>query len=204
MAMLGIVSIATYFATFAPAFFYRTDPLTLARLIPFQLEMYHRQTQVLPPHTYQSAWWTWPLDLRPIWYLYEPADGAQRGILLLGNPVIMWGGLVAVLACLWAWARDRNVALGAIAGLWIASVAMWAVVPKSLGFYYYYYLSSIWLPIAIAAAFAHFSPPRLRYADEAFLTLAAAAFVHFYPIIAATALSGPGAFRDWMWLSSWP
>ncbi|HVF94692.1 MAG TPA: glycosyltransferase family 39 protein [Sphingomonas sp.] len=203
LAVLGGASILTYFATFAPAFFYAHDPMTLGKLVPFQADMYRQQTQILPPHSYQSSWWTWPLDLRPIWYLYEPADGAQRGILLLGNPAIMWGGLVAVLACLWAWARDRNVALGALAGLWIASIGIWAIIPKSLGFFYYYYLSSIWLPIVIAAAFAHFGQRRWRYADEAFLTLAAALFVHFYPIIAATALAGPGSFRRWMWLSSW-
>ncbi len=70
IAILGVASVVTYFSTFAPAFFYRSDPLTLSRLLPFQLEMYRQQTQILPPHTYQSGWWTWPLDIRPIWYLY--------------------------------------------------------------------------------------------------------------------------------------
>ena len=203
LATLGLASVGTYLATFAPAFFYATDPITPARLIPYQLDMYHQQTQVLPPHTYQSAWYSWPLDLRPIWYLYEPVDGAQRGILMIGNPVVMWGGLVAVLACLWGWARHRSTALGVIAWLWIASVAMWAIIPKSIGFFYYYYLSSIWLAIAIAAALDRFARGRLRYLDEAAVTLAAMLFVHFYPILAATALSGPHAFHRWMWLPSW-
>ena len=50
------------------------NPLSIATLLPFQLDIYHQQTQVLSAHTYQSDWWTWPLDLRPIWYLYEPVD----------------------------------------------------------------------------------------------------------------------------------
>ncbi|WP_375422094.1 phospholipid carrier-dependent glycosyltransferase [uncultured Sphingomonas sp.] len=204
LAILGLASVGTYLATFAPAFFYATEPMTLAKLIPYQLDIYHQQTQVLPPHTYQSAWYSWPLDLRPIWYLYEPVDGAQRGILMLGNPVVIWGGLVAVLACLWGWARHRSTGLGAIAWIWIASVAMWAIIPKSLGFFYYYYLSSIWLAIAIAAALDRFGRGRLRYLDEAAVTLAAMLFVHFYPILAATALPGPSAFQRWMWLSTWP
>ena len=204
LAILGVASVGTYLATFTPAFYYATEPMTLAKLIPYQLDIYHQQTQVLPPHTYQSAWYSWPLDLRPFWYLYEPVDGAQRGILMLGNPVVMWGGLIAVLACLWAWARHRSTALGAIAWLWIASVAMWAIIPKSLGFFYYYYLSSIWLSIAIAAALDRFGRGRLRCLDEVAVTLAAMLFVHFYPILAATALSGPSAFQRWMWLSTWP
>jgi dolichyl-phosphate-mannose-protein mannosyltransferase len=131
---LGAVSIAAYFTTFAPAFFYAADPLTFADLLPFQRAMYAQQTQVLPHHPYQSAWWSWPLMIRPIWYLYERADGAQRGILLLGNPAVLWGGLVAVAASAWAGMRGDGRML-ATAGLWAFSLAIWALIPKSLGFF---------------------------------------------------------------------
>lgn len=201
LGALGAVSIATYFTTFLPAFFYRQDPMTLAGLIPFQRTMYRYQTQILPAHTYQSSWWSWPLDLRPIWYLYEPADGAVRGVLMIGNPVVMWGGLIAVVACLWAFVRRRDATLGAAAGLWIGSLLIWAVIPKSLGFFYYYYLSSIWLCVALAAAFARGKPG--RYWDETLLALAVGVFLHFHPILSAAALSSPTAFSRWMWLSSW-
>ncbi len=203
LALLGVISIAVYLMTFAPAFFYASEPLRWNTLIPFQLTMYGQQTQVLPPHTYQSSWWTWPLDRRPIWYLYEVVDGAQRGILLVGNPAVMWGGLAAVAACAIGWVRTRDVRPGAAAGLWIAGFAIWPAIPKSLGFFYYYYLPSIWLAIAIAVAFDHWRD-RLRYWDEAFLMLTAGLFIHFYPILSAAPLSGPRAFERWMWFSTWP
>ncbi len=38
----------------------------------------------------------------------------------------------------------------AVAGLWIASYAMWILIPKSLGFFYYYYLPSIFLALPLA------------------------------------------------------
>ena len=202
LALLGATAALVYLATFWPAFLYAREPLTLARLLPFQIEMYRQQTQILPPHTYQSTWWTWPLDLRPIWYLYEPADGAQRGVLMLGNPAVMWGGLVAVVACLAAWLRDGDARAGGVALLWVGSIAMWAIIPKSLGFFYYYYLSSIWLALAIAAMFDHWRV-RLRYWDEGFLALTGVMFVHFYPILSAAALRGPTAFRHWTWFASW-
>lgn len=199
---LAIVSAGVYLLTFWPAFFYREDPLTPGRLLGFQLDMYRQQTQVLPPHPYQSNWWSWAFDGRPIWYLYEPVDGAQRGILMIGNPVVLWGGLIAVLACLWAWLRDRDHRAGAVVAIWIGSYAMWAIIPKSLGFYYYYYLSSIWLALVIAAAFDHWRA-RVNYWDEAFLVVAAVLFIHFYPIIAAAPLAGPQSFNRWMWFKSW-
>lgn len=198
---LGLGSAGAYLLTFLPAFFYAERPLTPATLLPFQLEMLAEQTQVLPPHIYQSAWWSWPLDLRPIWYLYEPVDGAQRGVLMIGNPAVMWGGLVAVALCGWSWARERSAALGGIAALWLCSWGMWALIPKSLGFFYYYYLPSLWLPLAIAGAFHRYD--RGRGWDEAFLALAGGLFLWFWPIISAAPLSGPGAFQHWMWFDSW-
>jgi dolichyl-phosphate-mannose--protein O-mannosyl transferase len=201
--LLAVGASATYLLTFAPAFFYATEPLTLATLLPFQATMYGQQTQVLPPHTYQSSWWTWALDMRPIWYLYEPVDGVQRGVLMVGNPAVMWGGLVAVAACLGGWLGRRDVKLGAAAALWIGSYLVWAIIPKSLGFFYYYYLPSIWLPVVIAAAFHRFDDGRLRGWDETFLLLSAILFAWFYPILSASALSGPQAFLRWMWFKSW-
>ncbi len=203
LALFGAVSIATYFATFAPAFCYAQDPLTLARLIPFQRDMYERQTQILASHPYQSSWWTWPLLIRPIWYFYEPDHGVQRGVLLLGNPAIMWGGLVAVAACLWAGFRRRVPALAGIGLLWVGSLAVWAVIPKSLGFYYYYHLSSIWLCMALAGAFHAWGRGRFARSDEWFALLAIVLFVYFHPIISAASLDGPQAFNRWMWFDSW-
>ncbi|KQM98301.1 glycosyltransferase family 39 protein [Sphingomonas sp. Leaf25] len=203
LAILFGLSIATYFATFAPAFFYAQEPLTLARLLPFQWEMYQRQTQILAPHPYQSSWWSWPLLLRPIWYFYEPDGGVQRGVLLLGNPAIMWGGLAAVALCLWSGIRRRSDALTGVALLWIGSIAVWAAIPKSLGFYYYYHLSGIWLCLALAAAFHAHGRGRWRHADEWFGYLSIALFVYFYPIISAAALAGPQSFNRWMWFPGW-
>ena len=196
-------SAGAYLLTFLPAFFYEHGALTLATLLPFQLDMYRLQTQVLPHHVYQSEWWSWPLLIRPIWYLYEPFDGAQRGVLMLGNPTVMWGGLVAAALCGWAWLRERSAALGGIAALWLGGWGMWALIPKSLGFFYYYYLPSLWLSLAIAAACHRFARGRLEGWDEALLALSLGLFVYFFPIISAARLSGPQAFHHWMWFSRW-
>lgn len=203
LLLLGMVSIAIYFLTFLPAFFYQQAPLTLGGLISLQREMYALQTQVLQPHTYQSDWWSWPLMLRPIWYFYEWDQGAQRGVLLIGNPVIMWGGLLAVLACLWAWLRTRAIRPLAVALLWIASLAIYIVIPKSLGFYYYYHLSGLFLCLAVAVAFHHFDRGQGKGREEWFAFAALVAFVYFYPILAASPLRDSQGFAYWMWFNSW-
>lgn len=202
-AILGTASGTAYLLTFAPAFFYADRPLTFATLLPFQLDMLRQQTQVLSAHTYQSDWWSWPLMLRPIWYLYEPVDGALRGVLLVGNPTVMWGGLVAVAACIRATVRDRDARLGGAAMLWVGSYAVWAIIPKSLGFFYYYYLPSIWLCVALAAACRRFARGRLEGWDESLLVVAVGTFLYFYPILAAAPLARADSFSRWAWFDGW-
>jgi dolichyl-phosphate-mannose--protein O-mannosyl transferase len=204
LAILGSVSVLIYFLTFLPALFYSQNPLTLAGLIPFQRDMYALQTQILASHPYQSNWGSWPFMIRPIWAYYGHDDGVQRGVLLIGNPVVMWGGLLAVIACLVAWFRDRARRPLAMALLWIASLAIYIVIPKSLGFYYYYYLSSIFLCFAIAIAFDHFDQEKKRGREEWFAAVSLVAFCYFYPIISAWPLRSDQSFQNWMWLPSWP
>lgn len=203
IAILALVSATVYFASFAPAFFYRFDPLTLARLLPFQWEMFVQQTAPLAKHPYQSPWWSWPIDQRPIWYLYEFADGAQRGILMIGNPFVLWAGLPAVAACLWAGLAGRDRALLGVALLWIASYGIWVVIPKKIGFFYYYYIPSVMLALAIIGASERYLAPRWRYASEAAVLASLALFLWFYPILSAAPLADDQAFLHWMWFDSW-
>jgi len=202
LAVFGLVAAASYFLTFLPAFFYRSDPMTLAQLLPFQAKMYGQQIQVLPHHTYQSDWWTWPLMIRPIWYLYEHADGAMRGVLMIGNPAVLWGGLIAVLVCLWGGRRDGRLLTAGL--LWVAAYLPWVMIPKSLGFFYYYYVPSIALPVALAGAWDCYARGKLRYWDEGFLVLTFGLAAYFFPILSAAPLTNERAFEHWMWFSTWP
>ncbi|AHE53502.1 glycosyltransferase family 39 protein [Sphingomonas sanxanigenens] len=204
LLMAGAMAIA-YFATFIPAFFYHSQPLTLATLLPFQLDMYRQQTMPLAHHAYQSEWWDWPLIRRPIWYFYEPVDGIQRGVFLVGNPAIMYGGLLAVGFALWTGILHRNRAQLFAGLLWVFSMALWIVIPKKIGFYYYYYLPALFLCIALAGAFRQeIKDGGNPYSPFLFTALAGGLFAYFYPIIAALPLSSDQAFHFWMWFPTWP
>src|SRR6185436_3318364 len=154
LGKLGLAMLAAYFVTFWPAFLYTRSPLTLDQLIAFQSEMLRSQSQNLAPHPYQSAWWTWPLMLRPIWYLFAKTGNSYQAVLLIGNPVVYWCGLAVVLACASGWMRHRTPQLNAMAGLWVFSIGIWALIPKQISFFYYYNLSAVVLCLVIAAFFA--------------------------------------------------
>ena len=203
-AVFGSATVIAYLATFLPAMFYTTEPIRLDQIIPFQLRMFDLQTRPLAQHTYQSTPWQWPLITRPIWYLYEPVAGVQRGVLLVGNPAIMWGGLIALAACLWDGLRDRNRPLLILCALYIFSFAILIVIPKKIGFYYYYYFPGLFLTLLIAATFHHVYRVKERWLPTGFLVVSFALFAYFYPILSAAPLPDDQAFHRWMWLSTWP
>lgn len=203
-ALFGGAALISYFATFAPALFYASEPLKLDQMFAWQLHMFELQTRPLAQHTYQSTPWQWPLITRPIWYLYEPVNGVQRGVLLVGNPAIMWGGLVALAFCLWDGIKDRRGPLLVLGGLYLFAMAVWIVIPKKIGFYYYYYLPGLVLPLLLAALFHYSYRAKDRWLPAAFLILSFGLFVYFYPILSAAALPDARAFEHWMWLSTWP
>ncbi len=203
---LGSVPLATYWATFAPAFFYTDRPVNPWGIIEHHRYMLQLQDSVKKLHPYRSVWYEWMGNWRAIWYLYENVDGAQRGVVLIGNPFTMMAGLPAALWCLWAGIRQgRRDALACVA-LYVASLIFWAVSGKPIQFYYHYLLPGSFLMAGLALALDALweRRDRLRWLAPATLTLAVGVFVYFYPIISAAKLHhGKQSYVQWMWLDSW-
>ena len=102
---LVLVPLAAYFATFLPFLAIErapgAPPYTLWDLVLMQPKMWDGQLRVVTAHPYMSTWLQWPLLKRPIWYAFDKEGGANqwvRGVLLVGNPLIMWAGLSYGLA----------------------------------------------------------------------------------------------------------
>ncbi len=128
----------------------------------------------------------------------------QRGVLFIGNPVLCWGGLIGLLACIWAGLRDKARALLVPVLLWAAPLAFFILVPKPVQFYYNYFLPSLMLCFASGAALDHYFYRRgARLVPWLAVGLTGLVFLEFYPIISAAALGDPQDFNRWMWLDSW-
>ena len=164
------------------------------------------QNSVTESHPYQSTWRDWIINWRPIWYLYENVDGAQRGVLLIGNPFTMLAGLAAFGWCLWnglTWRRPDRIAFAA---MFLACLGIWMLPGKPVQFYYLYLLPSTFLMGCLALALdALWRTGGWRRSVPVFsLTVSGGLFVWFYPILSAAVLhDGPQAFTMWMWLDSW-
>jgi len=199
---LGIVPLAVYWLTFLPAYGFDRGALEPGGFIALHREIVALQESVVEPHPYQSRWPEWIFNLRAIWYLYEPVDGAQRGIVLIGNPLTMLLGLPAMVWAMWKGIGGNRTAL-AVAVLYAVSLGFWMVANKPIQFYYHYFLPSCFLLAALALALDDLRQRGRTGLATGTLIASAALFAWFYPILSAAPLAGEDSFAFWMWLDGW-
>lgn len=210
--LLILVPMGVYFLTFLPYLFFHKGDGThyaLLDLIPMQLTMWKGQVSIVTPHPYMSKWTSWPLMTRPICYAFDKeGEGFFRCVLFLGNPLIMWGGLLALLYCIWGWITYRSREAFLILSFYAAFYLGWAFIPRNISYYYYYYPAGMTLSMAIAFCFhswetgKSFLLGRLQVLRWAFLTACILVFIIFYPILAAVKVS-LAEYHMRMWFPSW-
>ncbi len=200
---LGIVPLVVYALTFMPGYGLLNSPLADKGLIALHSEMIQLQGSVRDFHPYQSTWDQWLLNTRGIWYLYEYADGAQRGVILIGNPLTMLAGLPALVWCAITGVMRRDWAkIGAVVGF-AAGLGLWLIAPKPVQFYYHYFVPSFFLLAALALGLSDLARSRLRWYSYGVLIGSVLMFALFYPILTAAELDGPMSFATWTWLEGW-
>ncbi len=204
-AICGAVGLIAYLAVFWPVFFLKEGGVhDLAGFFKVQMTIYERSALPLAHHPYQSLWWEWPLQFQPIWfYFHDTGKGAVEAVFYVGSFVVYWGGLFGVLACIARGVMRMDKLLIAIAIAYLGFWLIWAVIPKKIGFLYYYAPASLMLGPAIAAALDRLAPDRWRtIAMGAVAALALINFAWFYPGL--TGLAVPKSFwTKWTLAPNW-
>ncbi len=200
---LGLLPLAVYALTFTPAWELKDTPMASGGLIALHREMLALQMDVIKPHPYQSSWPQWVTNTRAIWYLYENVDGAQRGVLLIGNPLAMLLGLPALAWCLVSGVMQREWARLGVAAGYLASLGLWLFAAKPVQFYYHYFVPSFFLLAALTLALDAMWRAGHRKLAMGVIAASLALFAGFYPILAAAPLAGEASFAHWTWIEGW-
>ena len=206
-----------YYLSYIP-YLSPTGKVTLMRVLDAQQRMldYHATPGLGMDHPFQSPWWQWPLILKPIWYVqdsFEPA-GIASTIMCLGNPVVFYGGAIAMAALLVVSAlrifrfrgglrfqQERgSMVLPIMVIGFLAQYLPWVLVPRSMYFYHYFasvpfiILATVW-----AASYLPESKPRLtKGVLGIYVLLAAVFFILFYPYA-----SGMPVSIKWLEAMNW-
>lgn len=164
--------------------------------------MFTYHAGLVATHPYASRWWQWLLDLRPILYYLSYGDGTVSTIGAFVNPLLCWGGLLALPVLAYrAWKRDRT-ALFVLVG-YLAQVLPWVFISR-LTFEYHYFAATLFLVLALGYVF-----DRLRQRGSfgivyAFTAASGALFALFYPVLTGVTISRSYAWNVLKWLPDWP
>lgn len=199
LAWLAPIALATYFATFAPAFFMAENPLSFADLLAMQWLIFVFHRTPLPIHPQQSEWWQWALNTRPFWLLAEPTDGAFRATLLAGNPASTWLTLPALAWC--AMKRSR-LGLGLCLGF-VLCLLFWAISGKNSQFYYSYLPASVFALGALAYALQDLWEREWRAPAVIVCAASCVCMAAYWPILTAAPLKDRNSLRPYTLLQGW-
>jgi dolichyl-phosphate-mannose--protein O-mannosyl transferase len=139
-----------------------------------------------------------------MWYAFERDGNQVHGVLLIGNPALMWGGVLALAFCAVDWVRRRSRQSFLIVFFYLTFFLSWVVIPRRLSLYYYYYPAGMVLSFALAYALRDRGSGRSTYraARWMFLLIATGVFVYFLPVLSGAPI-GSDEFTKWMWFQSW-
>lgn len=194
----GVLPVLCYFAAFIPR-----DGWSLAAIAEAQRRIYADSiTTAIPSHTYMSAWPSWPFLVRPVWFLFDKTDDEHiEAIVQLGNPLVLWPGLAALIVCLCDFIAARRRAAFLILAFYLGCYLPWALLPRALSFIYYYLPSATLLSLALPYACLRWRLPST--ALWAFVAIALAGFIAMLPISAASVGTTMATFTRLMLFQSW-
>jgi dolichyl-phosphate-mannose-protein mannosyltransferase len=193
-----LLPLVCYLATFVPLYGWSLAEITEAQRRIFADSV----TTAIANHTYMSAWPTWPFLMRPVWFLFDNVDDRHiAAVVLLGNPLVLWPGLLALLVCLTDFIAARRNAAFLILAFYLGCYLPWALLPRTLSFLYYYLPSATLLSLALPYAWMRWRLP--LWVLWATVAIAAAGFIALLPISAAFIGTSMSQFNRLMLFQSW-
>lgn len=164
--------------------------------------MFTYHAGLVATHPYSSRWWQWLLDLRPILYYLSYGDGTVSTIGAFVNPLLCWGGLLALPVLAYRAAKRDRTALFILVG-YLAQVLPWVFISR-LTFEYHYFAATLFLVLALGYVF-----DRLRQRGSfgivyVFTAANGALLALFYPVLTGVTVSRSYAWNVLKWLPDWP
>jgi len=110
---------------------------TLNQFLQLINQQWWYHTHLKATHDYASYWWSWPLNLYPVWYFVDYQKDKIANIFAFGNPVVFWGGTIAILLTVRDYLKRRSgsllLVLAGFFFLWLP----WAISPRLMFIYYF-------------------------------------------------------------------
>jgi dolichyl-phosphate-mannose-protein mannosyltransferase len=197
-ACFVLIPAMVYLASFVPLYGFSLPDLVEAQRRIFA----DNTTTAIAGHTYMSAWPSWPFLVRPVWYLFDKiGDDRIAAVVFLGNPLVLWAALPALIVCLRDWIVTRRADAFLILSFCLGSYLAWAVLPRTVGFLYYYLPAATLASLALVYVLTRGNTP--RWLLWGYVAVAFAGFAAMLPISAAFVGTSMATFNRLMIFQNW-
>ncbi len=186
-------------------------PDALRSLWHYHAEAYRFHVGLTSDHAYQANAWGWPVQARPTSFYYEEVAGScsapkcAEEVLALGNPLIWWAGLLALVAQVWQWLGARDWRAGAVLCGFLAGWAPWLLFQERTIFQFYAIVYEPFMIFAItlgiAAIIRRFGRTGI-WISAGFVVAVLGVSAFFYPIWTGLPIDH-NLWHLHMWLPSW-
>lgn len=169
---------------------------------------YHGNLVSPASHPYNSSVYTWVFSIRPVFFFSHNGAPPDMTALIwcLGNPVVWWSGVAAVLYLL-GLRKKGDVHFSGLPFVGIAALSQllpWMLVTRET-FNYHFFATLPFLIYAIVFALRHIHS-NYKYGKTfvyAFVGVCVGVFVLFYPVVTGTYIPKSLAYLV-QWLPTWP
>ena len=181
------------------------NPVDLMLRNQYFMLTYHQSVHT--PHPYQSNWYQWILDARPILYYQDFSVPGMRGIFAsFNNPLVSWAGLLAFFAVAVQMVRRKCGKALFIVLATLSQFVPWTAIGRVL-FAYHYFPTVLFLCFAIAYLMDDMlnrNREGARLAVYGFTGCTGLLYAIFYPELIGISVPNWYATYFLRWFPSWP
>lgn len=110
---------------------------SLDQFIQLQQQMWWYHTGLKATHGYASSWWSWPLNLYPVWYFVDYQKNTIANIFASGNPAVFWIGSVTLILTGIEAIKKRSTNLLLVVFGFLIFWLPWAFSPRIMFLYHF-------------------------------------------------------------------
>lgn len=188
LGLYALLPFAIYYFSYIPYFSCFNQELTWQNFWNAQNHMYSYHSGLTATHPYSAAWYDWIVDLRPLWMhqgvLLE--SGNRETIATMSNPVLIWGGLAALIYTMVWCVKQKKLPLCAfvIFAGYFSQILPWMMVSR-VTFTYHYFPMLAFLALALGFYWKHAVADKGKRAfiPAAVCVVAVALFFVYYPVL---------------------
>jgi Gpi18-like mannosyltransferase len=169
--------------------------------------MFNYHSQLTATHPFESAWWKWPLMVKPIWYYAAQLlpSGLHGSISSFGNPLVWWVGIPCLVASFFIAYRKRDKHMALVFVAIILQYGPWMFITRAT-FIYHFFSSVPFMIFAIVYIIKTLLEGKIipKGVVYGYLALTALLFVLYYPLLSGLPTSAGYSdalkiFSPWYW-----